>query len=143
MLSQNQTYLFFLTYLTSQVVGKFSIRLVPDQNPRLVAERVKCYLQEVHASRCSGNSLRIKAFRDGRPFIADQSSLNYQAAYDALLYVWEKPPDLTREGATISMAAVLEVGPRLLSVRRVKGPSTHYVAHQHYSILGRKTLYIY
>ena len=100
---------FFPTH-AFQVVGKFSLRLVPDQNPRYVAEKVKCYLQEVHASRCSGNNLRIKAFRDGQPFLADHSSPNYQAAYDALLYVWEKPPDFTREGATISMAAVLEVG---------------------------------
>ncbi|VDK35833.1 unnamed protein product [Taenia asiatica] len=96
------------TLIPKEVMGKFSLRLVPDQNPRILASRVRCYLKEVHLRRCSGNNLTIKAFSDGRPFLADQSCPNYRAAYEALKYVWEKEPDLIRDGATISMAGALE-----------------------------------
>lgn len=90
-------------------MGKFSLRIVPDQNPRYMAERVKCYLQGVFRSRCSGNKLTIKIFRDGQPFLADHTCNNYQAAYHAIESVWKKAPDLTRDGATIAMAVALEV----------------------------------
>lgn len=96
------------TLIPKEVMGKFSLRLVPDQNPRFLANRVKCYLEEVHLRRCSGNKLRIKAFSDGRPFLADQSCSNYRAAYEALRHVWKKEPDLIRDGATIFMAGALE-----------------------------------
>lgn len=90
-------------------MGKFSIRIVPDQNPAKVVKQVISYLQEVHAQRCSGNELQIKVFRDGQPFLADVSCTNYRAAFDAIKCIWKKPPDLIRDGATISMAATLEV----------------------------------
>ncbi|VDM16256.1 unnamed protein product [Hydatigera taeniaeformis] len=96
------------TLIPKEVMGKFSLRLVPDQNPRFLASRVRCYLKEVHSRRCSGNKLTVKTFSDGRPFLADQSCPNYRAAYEAIKFVWEKEPDLIRDGATISMAAVLE-----------------------------------
>ncbi len=91
-------------------MGKVSLRIVPDQNPRFMAERVKCYLQGVHKSRCSGNKLTIKIFRDGQPFLADPTCNNFKAAADAIEAVWKKKPDFTREGATSAMAVSLEVG---------------------------------
>ncbi|VUZ51480.1 unnamed protein product, partial [Hymenolepis diminuta] len=95
------------TLIPKSVIGKFSIRLVPDQEPNIIIRQIVEYLQKVHLRRCSLNRLQIKVFRDGRPFLGDVSCSNYRVAYEALTYVWTKPPDLIRDGATISMATVL------------------------------------
>uniref|UniRef100_A0A5K3F8F8 M20_dimer domain-containing protein n=1 Tax=Mesocestoides corti TaxID=53468 RepID=A0A5K3F8F8_MESCO len=96
------------TLIPKSVMGKFSLRIVPDQNPYLMSERFKCYLHQMHYRRCSGNRLRVKSFIDGRAFLADHTCVNYRAAYKALEEVWKKKPDLTRDGATIAMACTLE-----------------------------------
>nr|AGC52722.1 cytosolic non-specific dipeptidase 2 [Spirometra erinaceieuropaei] len=96
------------TLIPKKVMGKFSVRIVPDQNPRRIADLVRKHLESVHKKRRSGNRLEIKVFRDGQPFLADHTCPNFTAAKRAITHVWGKEPDLTRDGATISMAVALE-----------------------------------
>ena len=48
----------FKTVIPHKVIGKFSIRLVPDQIPDEIEALVKVYLTEVHDERQSPNLLR-------------------------------------------------------------------------------------
>ncbi|TPP65579.1 Cytosolic non specific dipeptidase [Fasciola gigantica] len=90
-------------------MGKFSVRVVPAQPPKKVAQKVKNYLEQLHKLRGSPNKLDIKIFRDGRPFLSDHTTVNYQAASRAISRVWQQEPDLTRDGAAMPVAIALEV----------------------------------
>lgn len=92
-------------------MGKFSVRVVPAQPPKKIAQKVKNYLEQLHKLRGSPNTLEIKVFRDGRPFLGDHNTINYQAATRAITRVWNQEPDLTRDGASIPVAIALEVSP--------------------------------
>ena len=46
-----------LLFFFSQVIGKFSIRLVPDMTPKTVEEQVCKYLNELHKKRGSPNDI--------------------------------------------------------------------------------------
>ncbi|CAL8098360.1 unnamed protein product [Calicophoron daubneyi] len=96
------------TLISKKVMGKFSIRIVPDQPPKKVAQKVKEYLENLHRIRGSPNHLDIKVFRDGRPFLADISCPNFEAARKAIVRVWGQEPDFTRDGAAIPVALALE-----------------------------------
>lgn len=100
------------TLISKKVMGKFSVRIVPDQSPKKVAKNVTEYLENLHRDRCSPNRLEIKVFRDGRPFLGDHTCMNYQCAFRALSTVWKKKPDLTRDGAAIPVAIALEESTR-------------------------------
>ncbi|CAH8845701.1 unnamed protein product [Trichobilharzia szidati] len=114
------------TLIPRKVMGKFSIRIVPDQPPKLIASKVSNYLRTVHQLRGSSNRLDIKVFRDGRPFLGDHTSPNYVAAYRAIQKVWKVPPDLTRDGATIPAALALEESTRRDVVLIPMGQSLDY-----------------
>uniref|UniRef100_A0A183B653 M20_dimer domain-containing protein n=1 Tax=Echinostoma caproni TaxID=27848 RepID=A0A183B653_9TREM len=92
------------TLISRKVMGKFSVRVVPAQPPKKIAQKVKAYLEQLHQLRGSPNRLEIKIFRDGRPFLGDHTVKNYQAAARAITRVWQKEPDLTRDGAAIPVA---------------------------------------
>ena len=47
----------FANCFLSQVIGKFSIRLVPDMTPKAVEEQVCKYLNELHEKRGSPNDI--------------------------------------------------------------------------------------
>lgn len=85
------------------------MRIVANQNPRVMADLVRHYLQSQHQKRGSRNVLEIRVFRDGQPFFADINCPNFLAARAAVTQAWEMEPDLIRDGASISMAAILEV----------------------------------
>ena len=46
------------TVIPRKVVGKFSIRLVPNQAPADIEAKVKAYLEGVHKARGSPNPLK-------------------------------------------------------------------------------------
>lgn len=100
------------TLISKKVMGKFSVRIVPDQSPKVIAQKVTKYLENLHKLRGSPNRLNVKVFRDGRPFLADYTCVNYRAAYAAITKVWNKEPDLTRDGAAIPVAIALEESTR-------------------------------
>ena len=45
------------TVIPGTVIGKFSIRLVPDQKPDEIEALVKKYLNKIHSDRGSANEL--------------------------------------------------------------------------------------
>ncbi|TFK75601.1 CNDP dipeptidase [Pluteus cervinus] len=89
------------TVIPAKVSGKFSIRLVPDQDPKEINKLVKVYLESEFAKLNSKSKLEVKPLSDGKPWVADYKNPNYEAARVATLLVYGKEPDFTREGGSI------------------------------------------
>lgn len=96
------------TVIPRKVIGKFSIRLVPDQTPDAVATLVKNYCDKVHAESGSPNKLRIVNEHGGKPWLSDPSHPHYQAGRNAMRRVFGIEPDFTREGGSIPVTLSMQ-----------------------------------
>lgn len=122
------------TVIPRKVVGKFSIRLVPDQDPKDIHQKVVEYLTEEFAKLNSPNKLKILNPKSSRPWIGDTNDNNFIAGKLAIkngLYfifnvfdlhsielklncsfspfsVYGIEPDMTREGGTIPVTLTIE-----------------------------------
>lgn len=97
----------FKTVIAGGATGKFSIRLVPGQDPDAVEESVRKVLQERFAEMKSPNELKITT-TSSKPWLANPKCGLYQAGAAALLKVYGVRPDLTREGGSIPLAGLLQ-----------------------------------
>ena len=61
-----------------QVIGKFSIRIVPNQEPAEVQELTRAYLRKRWAERGSANTLAVRSNGD-RGWVADFNNDNFTA----------------------------------------------------------------
>ncbi|KAJ7390427.1 Metallopeptidase M20 [Desmophyllum pertusum] len=96
------------TVIPRKVIGKFSVRLVPDMTPDKVEKQVCKYLTKLHEKRGSPNTLKVTMGHGGRPWVSDYSHGNYQAARNALKTVFKTEPDMTREGGSIPVTLTLQ-----------------------------------
>jgi len=93
------------TVLPSKAHAKISMRLVPDQDWREIAE-----LFENHFKAIAPKSVRVKvkAHHGGAPAVVSDSSLGYQAAEAAMEETFGKKPIPTREGGSIPIVALFQ-----------------------------------
>ena len=84
------------TVIPRKVVGKFSIRIVPDQTPDQVEKCVVDYLNKKWAERGSSNKLSMSMGHGGRAWMSDPDQPNYMAGRRATKMVYGVEPDLTR-----------------------------------------------
>lgn len=96
------------TVIPRKVIGKFSVRLVPNMEPAKVEELVKAHIDAFHKSRDSPNSVRVTMGHGGRPWLADFNHPHYVAGRNAVKTVYGVEPDLTREGGSIPVTLTLE-----------------------------------
>jgi len=89
------------TVIPRKVIGKFSIRLVPNQQPEEIKKHVEAYLNKLHAERGSPNKMKISMEHAGKPWVSDFNNKNYLAGRNAMKKVFGVEPDLTREGGSI------------------------------------------
>ncbi|MCW1922925.1 dipeptidase [Luteolibacter arcticus] len=86
------------TVLPAEAFAKFTFRLVPNQDPADIMEKVKAHLDK----HCPpGVSLLYVGGHDGKPFYTDPHSTFGQAAQRALRNAFGKEPVLIREGGSI------------------------------------------
>ena len=79
------------TVIPQKVVAKFSIRLVPDQEPEEVTGKVVKYLEEQFCRLNSPNRLRVHRQKGSRPWVVDPATDgNFQAAKNAIKDGWLK-----------------------------------------------------
>lgn len=97
----------FKTVIAGSATGKFSIRLVPGQDPKGVEEAVRKVLEGRFAEMKSPNEMKITS-SSSKPWLADPKCPLYQAGAAALLKVYGVRPDLTREGGSIPLAGLLQ-----------------------------------
>jgi cytosolic nonspecific dipeptidase len=96
------------TVIPRKVIGKFSIRLVPDMTPDDVEAKVKTFINAEFAKLGSPNKLNVYNEHGGKPFLSDVSSPNYVAGRNAIKAVFGVEPDLTREGGSIPVALTFQ-----------------------------------
>eukprot|EP00092_Neocalanus_flemingeri_P028304 GFUD01030735.1.p1 GENE.GFUD01030735.1~~GFUD01030735.1.p1 ORF type:complete len:480 (-),score=173.39 GFUD01030735.1:205-1644(-) len=96
------------TVIPRKVVGKFSVRIVPNQTPELVEKVVVDYCNKVWAKRKSPNKMVASLFHGGRCWLSDPDHPNYTAGSRATQMVYGVEPDLTREGGSIPVTLTLQ-----------------------------------
>lgn len=82
------------TVIPAKVIGKFSIRLVPDQNPQQISEIVEKHLKEEFAKLGSPNKIAVRMTHGAKAWLASPNHPNYVAATKATEAVYGITPDL-------------------------------------------------
>ncbi|KAK3716780.1 hypothetical protein RRG08_012051 [Elysia crispata] len=96
------------TVIPREVIGKFSIRLVPHMSPPEVEKLVVDHITKVHKDRGSPNNIEITMGHGGRPWVSDINDPNYIAGRNAIKKVHGVEPDLTREGGSIPVTLTFQ-----------------------------------
>lgn len=96
------------TVIPAKVIGKFSIRTVPDMQPEAVTEAVTKYIKEEFAKLNTKNKLNVYLQHDGKWWVASPKHWNFSAAAKAVKQVFGVEPDYTREGGSIPVTITFE-----------------------------------
>lgn len=90
------------------MVGKFSIRLVPNQDPKRVERQVIEHLNSIFAGLNSPNKMSVTLHHGAHAWLSDPKHPNFEAAARATETVYGSLPDYTREGGSIPITAAIE-----------------------------------
>uniref|UniRef100_A0AC35TIW0 M20_dimer domain-containing protein n=1 Tax=Rhabditophanes sp. KR3021 TaxID=114890 RepID=A0AC35TIW0_9BILA len=97
------------TVIPSKVIGKFSLRTVPNMTIKETDRCVTDYLNKIWAARGSSNKMKIIPFKAGRSWVGDINAPNFKAAERAIKRVHKVPHvSFEREGASIPITMTLE-----------------------------------
>jgi len=96
------------TVIPRHVIGKFSIRLVPNQDPDKIDKLVVEYLERCFKDRDSPNTCKVISCHNGRPWMSDFNHPHYTAGRKAIKTVYGVEPDMTREGGSIPVTLSLQ-----------------------------------
>ncbi|PHH81973.1 hypothetical protein CDD82_7405 [Ophiocordyceps australis] len=96
------------TVIPAKVVGKFSIRTVPDMETDKTNECVYKYVKDQFAKLKSKNTMEVFAQHTGNWWAASPKHWNFAAAAKATQRVWGVEPDFTREGGSIPVTLTFE-----------------------------------
>lgn len=89
------------TVIPRKVIGKFSIRIVPNQTPEKIEKLVVDHINSLFATRNSPNNCKVFMEHGGKPWVTDPNCANFRAGARAIERVFKVEPDLTREGGSI------------------------------------------
>lgn len=81
---------------------KFSMRLVPDQDPEAIQKAVTEYLQRI---KPEGYRMEILYHGTGKPVVTELDSPYMRKAAQALEAAWGRKPVFTRSGGSIPIVA--------------------------------------
>lgn len=90
------------TVLPAKAGAKVSMRLVPDQDPKEIANLFKEHVESLTPETVQIN---VEDHHGGHPAMTDLSFYGLQAAADAFEEVYHKEPFFTREGGSIPIVA--------------------------------------
>lgn len=96
------------TVIPRKVIGKFSIRIVPNQEPAQIEKYVVDYLNAKWTERGSPNSMKASMVHGGKPWAEDPDHPHYIAARNATKHVYKVEPDMTCEGGSIPVTLTLQ-----------------------------------
>jgi nonspecific dipeptidase len=96
------------TVIPAKVIGKISLRIVPDMTPEEVEAKVKAHIQSEFDKLGSPNTLEVTMLHGAKAWVSDVNGPNYVAARKAVETVFGQAPDLTREGGSIPVTLWLE-----------------------------------
>nr|XP_019957478.1 PREDICTED: cytosolic non-specific dipeptidase-like [Paralichthys olivaceus] len=96
------------TVIPRKVIGKFSIRIVPDMDPKDVEKKVINYLKKKFDELKSPNKLNVYMGSGAKAWVSDFNHPHYMAGRKAMKTVFGVEPDLTREGGSIPITLTLQ-----------------------------------
>ncbi len=96
------------TVIPRKVIGKFSIRLVPNQDPVEIEKLVNKYIKAKWVERGSANKMTLLPGHLGKPWMANPMHPNYQAAAKAIEQIYHVKPQYTREGGSIPITLTFQ-----------------------------------
>ncbi|KAH8699845.1 hypothetical protein BGZ61DRAFT_351652 [Ilyonectria robusta] len=96
------------TVIPAKVIGKFSIRTVPDMDIDTTNACVYKFVEEQFAKLKSKNTMKVYAQHTGKWWVASPKHWNFSAAARAVERVWGVEPDFTREGGSIPVTLTFE-----------------------------------
>lgn len=96
------------TVIPSRVIGKFSIRTVPNMELEEVDRLVINHVNKLFADLGSKNTGKCTLQHAGKWWVASPRHWNFTAAAKAVERVWGVKPDLTREGGSIPVTLTFE-----------------------------------
>ncbi|KAJ5083279.1 Cys-Gly metallodipeptidase dug1 [Penicillium angulare] len=96
------------TVIPAKVIGKFSIRTVPNMESADVNKLVFDHVQAEFAKLNSKNKLNVWLQHDGKWWVASPKHWNFSAASKAVEQVFGVAPDMTREGGSIPVTLTFE-----------------------------------
>jgi Cys-Gly metallodipeptidase DUG1 len=96
------------TVIPAKVIGKFSIRTVPNMEPEDVDKLVFKHVNEAFSKLKTKNKLNVSLQHAGKWWAASPNHPNFTAAAKAVEKVWGVKPDLTREGGSIPVTLTFE-----------------------------------
>ncbi|XP_061450395.1 beta-Ala-His dipeptidase-like [Rhineura floridana] len=111
------------TVIPARVIGKFSIRLVPNMEPSVVIKQVTDHLNKKFAERNSPNSIGITCMFASKPWLSDTDEPLFLAGRKAIEKVFHTEADLTRIGGTIPIVSHFqEVTGKSIMLLGIGGP---------------------
>lgn len=96
------------TVIPHKVIGKFSIRTVPNQKVEHVERVVRAHLNAKWTERESPNTFDIFVTNRSEPWTEDPNHPHYEAAKRAIKYVFKKDADMTRAGGSVPITLTLK-----------------------------------
>jgi len=96
------------TVIPAKVIGKFSIRTVPNMEAQQVNDLVFDHIHKVAQKLNTKNTIKPILQHDGKWWVASPNHWNFTAAGKAVEHVWGVKPDLTREGGSIPVTLTFE-----------------------------------
>ncbi|KAK7680914.1 Cys-Gly metallodipeptidase [Cerrena zonata] len=96
------------TVIPAKVIGKFSIRTVPDIDSGKLDELVINYINKLFKDLSSPNTIKAELIHDGNYWVSNPFNDSFTAALYATQHVWNMKPDFTREGGSIPITLTFE-----------------------------------
>lgn len=93
------------TIVPREAVAKLSFRLVPNQKPREIADRVAAFFT---ARATAGVKVEVTYDHGGDPYLTASDSRAFRAAQAALQEVFGREPALVREGLSIPTVSMFK-----------------------------------
>ncbi|CAB4056446.1 CNDP2 [Lepeophtheirus salmonis] len=90
-----------------KVIGKFSIRIVPDLTVEKTADLVQRHLKKEYEQLNTPNIIDLK-FEGSESWITSTQNKNFEAARKATRDIYGDDPDLTRGGGSIPVVPMLD-----------------------------------
>ena len=96
------------TVIPGKVIGKVSIRTVPDQKPKEIGELFKKYVEKEFAKLNSPNKLKFEVPEGGDWWFGDPNTFLFKANEKAIKEYWKKDPAFSRGGGSIPIIPFME-----------------------------------
>ncbi|KAG9286716.1 hypothetical protein G9A89_012266 [Geosiphon pyriformis] len=96
------------TVIPAKVIGKFSIRSVPNMEPDRITQLVTEYLNAEFAKLKTKNKMSVELTHGAKSWVASPKHWNFVAAAKAVEKVFHVKPDLTREGGSIPVTLTFQ-----------------------------------